>query len=195
MRKPVTIPAASPERARELLLISGLPPAYRDWTFDTFDVTDANREAFEIVSGWTISDRSLYIGGVSGAGKTRLACGLVLKLIDQGVVAKFINVPAFLEQCFLRDEDDRPDLERLIQPELCAVLVLDDIGMSVYQGWKADESVRVLYRLINGRIENGVPFVTTTNLPMEEMRRRLGDPVTSRIMRESEIVTVGKGTT
>ncbi|MFA6168597.1 MAG: ATP-binding protein [Gemmatimonadaceae bacterium] len=196
MRKPASrpaIPTATPERVAELLLVSGLPPAYRDWTLETYDVTDANREAFEAVTAYAPDDRSLYVGGQSGSGKTRLACGLLLRLIERAVVCKYANVPDLLERCFARDEDDRPDLDRLILPPLCRVLILDDIGFGTYVGWKREAMEQTLYRLINGRIEHGVPTVYTSNLPCggEEMRKRLGDPIVSRIARECEVVTAG----
>jgi DNA replication protein DnaC len=188
MRKPIV--STTPERVAKLLLVSGIPPAYREWTLDTYVVTEGNREAYD--AALAFSDRSLYIGGVSGCGKTRLAVGIALRMIERGVVAKFANVPDLLERCLAKDEDERPDLDRLIAPTLCRVLVLDDIGMSQYTGWKQDEAVRTLYRVINGRIENGVPTIYTTNLPLggDEMRRRLGDPIVSRIARESEQVVI-----
>ncbi len=57
------------------------------------------------------------------------------------------------------------------------LLLIDDLGVAKNSEWVED----VTYRLINGRYEQMMPSIFTSNLAVEQLRDALGDRIASRL--------------
>ncbi|MBN1889176.1 MAG: ATP-binding protein [Thermoflexales bacterium] len=152
-----------------------LPTGIRAMTFGSFQVENGNREAYELASQladdpWGQAWCWLVLIGANGRGKTHLAAAVVNALLDCGEPAFFEGVPALLD--WLRDgygEQSAEDFaSRLARVKQAPVLVLDDLGAESSGrdervSWAEDK----LYQIVNDRLENRLPTVYTTNLPLE----------------------------
>lgn len=137
----------------------------------------------------------LYIWGRTGAGKTWEAAGIVLEHARRAIALshtvslgnrkprgrqKFTTFAAILDQCYDLRRDEV--LKDYIDYDL---LVLDDLGKEK----PSEYTLETLYRLINGRIENGKATIITSNLKPDELVRLFtidggrytGDALSSRL--------------
>ena len=182
-------PVISADRRATLLRYSRLSAIERQQSLDAFDPT-GNERAFATIADYQPSPRGLALYGPSGVGKSHLAAGLCLRLIDEGLPVVFLNVPLWLER--LREQararEDLDDLDALISPATASILVLDDLGAEHATDWTADR----VYLLINERIRAMAPIVATMNyLPdSEAFRDRAGDRIASRIIRTCDMVQI-----
>jgi DNA replication protein DnaC len=72
------------------------------------------------------------------------------------------------------DIDEGSILDEAIETQL---LVLDDLGAEKASEYVLDR----LYLIINGRYENDLPTLITTNLGLEQLRQQVGPRIVSRI--------------
>lgn len=150
-------------------------------TFDTFQVDDTNRRAYEacrqLADDFSQRERGLLLAGDCGSGKTHLAAAVVHALIDQGRHAIFLTGGRYLDS--LKDAFGDPDKTRRIRHEARSadLLVLDDIGAEMNGDWARSE----FFSLLNDRYEQMRPTILTTNLSMDELTARLGKRTVSRI--------------
>lgn len=143
------------------------------------------------------TDRSYYIYGRVGSGKTLVAVKTYLEVrkelyltAEEDKKCYFISVPEFfndLKRSYsMRDNKDQELLEKYSDAYL---LVLDDLGIEKVSDW----ALQTLYLLINRRYEWMRPTIITSNISLEEMATMLGDDrITSRIFRMCEIVRMDK---
>jgi DNA replication protein DnaC len=59
----------------------------------------------------------------------------------------------------------------------CAHLVLDDLGRERQTEWVQE----TLYLVLNARYEHGRATTITTNLDLDSLRRRIGEPILDRL--------------
>ncbi len=153
-----------------------LPPALQNHDFVSFSTGPHNKQAyqyaFKFVQGFNkLRDgKGLLFYGRSGSGKTHLACAVANALKTKHRVA-FAYVPSLLDQ--LRAQE--VDLHRLLSADL---LVLDDLGSERPTDW----SLEKLLIIVDGRLNEYRPTVFTTNYPLEELEKRLGMRLASRII-------------
>lgn len=168
------------ERVRRLLLASGLPRRHETYTWEAArDLVDS--QAVEAVETWAWGPVGMYLHGPVGTGKTGLAVLLVRREIEQHQRrCMFLGVPALLEDLRAgfaghRGSDNAEMLRRAADADL---LVLDDIGAE-----RPTEFAReTVLRLINARLEQGLPTIYTSNFSLGELYRRLcgDDPLEAR---------------
>lgn len=62
----------------------------------------------------------------------------------------------------------------------CDLLIMDDLGTEA----QTQYTVAFLYNIMNTRINNGKKTIISTNLDHNELRKRYGDRITSRLFGE-----------
>ena len=120
---------------------------------------------------------SLLLFGPVGTGKTYESFGAIRLLAATGVQARWAAISAADLYAALRPRtgiDSEQEFRRYADTD---VLLVDDIGAGKQSEWTEE----VNFRLVNARYENQRPTIFTTNLKAEQIRKALGDRVTSRL--------------
>lgn len=171
---------------------SGIKGRWVNQTFDSFQLDDNNRSAFEKVKRYADSFSSdmlpevrderhiippkkerngLFITGSYGTGKTHLAAALANQLIGQGIPVICMTMVDLLSR--IRESFDRRD--RFSEEEIlrtyvsCPLLVIDDLGSEQPTEW----GINQIFRIINARYEAYMPIVITTNYSGGELVERM----------------------
>lgn len=112
-----------------------------------------------------------YLYGKTGRGKTHAACGAIRAFIEahvfevegywvqQGPVAKFVNVPDWfwqMKDTYSGNGREQEVFDRYADADL---LVLDDLG----KGSKSEWAVERLYMLLDHRCNEELPTIITSN--------------------------------
>jgi DNA replication protein DnaC len=107
--------------------------------------------------------------GPTGVGKTGLACGLLLKALENGYRGQFIRAQDLFDEMYasLADRSTRQLLKRLARLD---VLLIDEFG---YLNLKPEQS-NIFFKLMEERYHRH-STILTTNLEYEEWHNFLGN--------------------
>lgn len=123
--------------------------------------------------------RDLLLYGASGLGKSYLLGCMARRLWSRGFEAELISaydVIRIMRDAYFGREDDT---ERLYTAD---VLLIDDLGM---EPMMENITIEQLFQLINVRRSRGLAMVFSTNLNMEEIKRRYTERLASRLFDRS----------
>ena len=133
---------------------------------------------------------SLLMTGAPGLGKTFLSACIAREVSESGfsvvydtashVFSQFESGKFGRENPF--DDDANADINRYLR---CDLLIVDDLGSEMTTAFV----VSALYQLINTRMITGKKTILSTNLSPEELGRRYGAAILSRIEGEYQILT------
>lgn len=133
--------------------------------------------------------RNLFLTGAPGLGKTFLSACIARAVAEKGYSVVYdtaVNIFArFEEQKFSRDEldirDARDETRRYLH---CDLLILDDLGSEMTTPFVQS----ALYTLVNTRLTAGRRTVISSNLSMDEVRRRYSGQTASRLEGEYRVL-------
>ncbi len=175
---------------KRLLGESNLPRRFQRRTLENFiprshKCREARLVAQKFVEEFGSDDQQgLLIMGPNGTGKTHLAAGIMMALIQKGILCRFYTAPDLLATLRGAVADNRVQ-ETLTVLAGLPCLVIDDLGKERLRrgegedvGW-ADE---LWFTLINRRYEDDRPTIFTTNLNDQEIIERYGMAIYSRIV-------------
>jgi len=161
--------------------------------FGNSRVDRRNRAAFEFcrdyVENWKVAshkNRSLFIKGGVGTGKTHLSAAVITHLtVAYRVTARYCSYYTFSHWQFEREFDPLPLIT-------CPLLVLDDLGLrpSVW-------GTQTLLEIIVVRIAGDLPIMVTSPYDWDDIKRVLaaeyeGDPESRAFLKTRIDSTVGK---
>ena len=132
--------------------------------------------------------RNLFLTGAPGLGKTFLSACIARVVSEDGFSVVYDTAGHVFSQFesakFRRDDDGDTageDVERCMN---CDLLILDDLGTEMTTSFVQS----ALYQLLNGRLLAGKSTVISTNLDPEELGRRYGAPLLSRLEGEYQLL-------
>ena len=125
----------------------------------------------------TASDNLLFTGG-TGLGKTFLSACIARTVAERGYSVIYETASHLftkLEKAkFNPSEETRREADKLMD---CDLLIIDDLGTEM----PGQFTTAALYSLVNDRLLEGKPMVISTNLNIEEIRRRYSPQIASRL--------------
>ena len=163
-----------------------IPQGLTNKTFETFKSNAANKTAFDKSRDFMKSDRSLYLFGNVGCGKTHLLVSAFRECILNNVSATMINVAKMLhiqrEEYETREEAELKFVETLTKGDSWKspykAIFFDDMSAENTTGHTAE----ILYLLLNEIIEIGTARVfITSNKSLKYISENISDRVASRI--------------
>lgn len=121
---------------------------------------------------------SLYFYGRTGLGKTHLSLAIANEVIKKGYNVIYGSVITFLNKM---EKEKFGRAETFVTEDILIgadLLILDDLGAE----FQSPYTVSALYNLLNSRICRGVPTIISSNLGLEEIKRRYPESIASRII-------------
>jgi DNA replication protein DnaC len=143
-------------------------------TWERFQATDENREAFEAVRAFDIFKQSLYLFGECGVGKSHLASLIIREAVSRDLRSIIQTEPSQMLRSITSAlhegaEAEERAINRFVNSSL---LVLDDLGTEKVTDYKLEK----LYEVINGRDKAMKPgLVITSNYSVQRLAERLND--------------------
>jgi DNA replication protein DnaC len=176
------------ERILARLEASGIPLRFQDRTLSSYRATSEGQRkaltfAMDYVGSWTnvrSTGRSALWIGSPGTGKTHLAIGVCLALLDKNQTVLYTTVQRAIRR--IRDtwsSETRSETEAQAIKALatCDLLVLDEVG--VQAGSTSEQNL--LFDVINERYNNRLPTLLLSNLTQAEVVAVLGERVIDRL--------------
>ena len=169
------------QRVEFLLGRSGMTPLLETWTLASYAATfrdEPGQHALERANAWIemYLRRSrdhpcpnLLIYGEVGTGKTGLAWGIIRRLIDAEVEARFVNFPDLLDKMRDSFRHERPTHEAMNVGRV-PVLAVDDVGAERGTPWAIEQ----LLLLVDRRRQRLLPTIFTSNYDPDDLAERLG---------------------
>ena len=145
------------------------------WTLETFPFNKqpgVNRRQIRTFAELDFIPKAenIVFIGKSSMGKTGLACGILLKALENGYRGQFIRAQDLFDEMYasLADRSSRKLLNRLVKLD---VLLIDELG---YINVKPEQA-NIFFKLIEERYRHR-PTIITTNLSYDEWPNFLGNP-------------------
>lgn len=177
-----------------LIEAAGIPPRYCHYKLSNFQVssdsaamrdqlTQARTIAQQYAEGFLLEggrfrESGLLFFGPPGAGKTHLAVGVLVDVVERyRVHARFAEFTSLIHQIQSTFDPGSPESKREILDPLVGaeLLVLDELGSQQPTPWVRD----VLYLIINHRYTHRLPTLFTTNYLLDARLARPRAPVRS----------------
>lgn len=172
------------ERIRRIVGESGMGERFLRRTFDTFEITEDNRQAAIVAQRYADNfdkllpkrnmqepgRNGLFISGPKGTGKTHLAAAIANQLMRNGtpvICMTMIDLLERIKRTFARGGTDEGAVLSIYKT--VSLLVIDDIGKEPPTEW----AISTIYNIINGRYEAYMPTIVTTNYDDQALITRM----------------------
>jgi DNA replication protein DnaC len=174
------------DRVRRLVEAAGIPPRYRHCRLSNFQTSSPSpAERTQLQGARTLAEHyvegflqeggfrqsGLLFVGRPGVGKTHLAVGVLVELIERyRVRGRFAEFTSLIHQIQATFDPGSPESKReILDPLMGAELVvLDELGAQQMTPWVRD----ILYLIINHRYTRQLPTIFTTNYLLEETAKK-----------------------
>lgn len=141
----------------------------QDWTFENDDlsnerITRAMQNYVANFDSLRKAGKGLLLYGTVGTGKTFAACEVANALIDKGfpvLVTSFPRLTNTIQGMFDGKQDYIDGLNRF------QLIVIDDLGTERNSEFMQE----MIYNIIDSRYRSGLPFIITTNLTIDEIKK------------------------
>lgn len=149
-----------------------------EWTFANDDgknpkISNAMKRYSDDFRVFKAEGRGLLLYGSVGTGKTYYAACIANALIDIGYSVLMTNFARLTNEIQGRFDDKNEYIDSLNRYSL---LIIDDLGAER----KSEYMQETVFSIIDSRYRSGLPFIITTNLSAEEIKKN-GDIGYSRI--------------
>ena len=175
---------------------AGIPLRFQSRTLATYAAeSDGQHAALQFAQDYANNfgdaartGRSAVFIGKPGTGKTHLAVGIALSIMEDGFTALFTTAMRALrrvKETWSRDseESERDAIAALVFPDL---LVLDEVGIQ----FGSDTEKLILFDVLNERYEQRKPTLLLSNLTLSEVRDYLGERIFDRLREDDGKVLV-----
>ena len=178
-----------------MVAAAGIPARYRNCKIANFQTSSASpAERTQLQGARTIAEHyvegflqeggfrksGLLFVGPPGVGKTHLAVGVLMELIERyRVHGRFAEFTALIHQIQATFDPGSPESKREILDPLvdAELLVLDELGAQQPTPWVRD----ILYLIINHRYTRRLPTLFTTNYLLDPPSPRAVDSAPGKI--------------
>ena len=139
------------------------------WTFENDDrknakLSDAMERYAEGFADFKKDGKGLLLFGTVGTGKTYYAACIANRLIDKGYKVKMTNFATLTNQIQGMFEGKQEFINDLNRYQL---LIIDDLGAER----KSEFMQEMVFNIVDSRYRAGLPFIVTTNLTAEEIKK------------------------
>ena len=165
---------------------AAIPERFKDRTLESYKAkTTGQKKALAFAKEYAENfDKVLQTGrscifvGKPGTGKTHLAIGIALAIMQQKRSPLFVTVQRLIRRVkdswHTKDETESQVVEVYASPDL---LILDEVGVQ----FGSEFEKQVLFDVLNTRYENRKPSILLSNIPREQLADYLGERVTDRL--------------
>ena len=152
---------------------SGFGDMLDKYTFETFEATEEWQKRLKNGSILYTQQQELpwlYIGGISGAGKSHICTAAATKILQQGKVVKYVmwrDIFHKMESYRYDEEKYNTYLKELAEVE---VLVIDDFlkGMDAS---KQGSALEIAFDVVNRRYNNRRPTIFSSEIQLGELEK------------------------
>lgn len=140
-----------------------------EWTFERDDrknarISDAMQRYADGFRDFMPNGKGLLLYGPVGTGKTYYAACIANRLIEKGYRVKMTNFARIANQLQGTFEGKDRVLDDLND---CHLLIIDDLGAER----KTEYMQEIVFNIIDSRYRSGYPFIITTNLTADEIKK------------------------
>lgn len=162
-----------------------IPERFHTRTLDSYKIeNDGQRRAHKFATDYAdqfnnAKGRSAIFCGSPGTGKTHLAVGIGLRIMERGDMALFTTVQRAVRRVkdsWHRDsvESESDVIELMVDP---ALLILDEVGVQ----FGTEFEKNLMFDILNERYEKQRSTILLSNLTAQEVKSFLGDRVFDRL--------------
>ena len=156
-------------RIARLFASAHIPRAYEADTFADYEVTNANKGAVDAARMMVDGEiGGLFVYGVRGTGKTKLAAIIANERARAGKAVLFASVPDLMDDIRSSFKDGTTS-EAVQAVKNTPFLVLDDLGAEKMTEWVGEQ----LFCIVNHRYNDQLPTVVTSNYSPTQIIRHM----------------------
>ncbi|MBE6837628.1 MAG: DNA replication protein DnaC [Ruminococcus sp.] len=131
---------------------------------------------FEYANNFSNESPSLILNGNTGLGKTFLSSAIAKKVTEKGYSVVFDSVSNIL-RCIENERFGRSNGDTMSVVLNADLVILDDLGSECINSFSGS----ILYEIINGRMNQNLPVIVSTNFSNNELDSKYNERIISRI--------------